>query len=683
MARSRVGALDGFQQKIDSEGTLSRLAHDERVDLDRGEAPRGYVSEMRKRNDGADRCLLVEGSFSARSGDQGGGLGFRQHLGGGVRIDRSDPQAGFLHHLDERPTEAHDHDRAELRVVADADEELHPFLQHGLNDDRGIAAFSVPSENGTQLCVGRAHGRGIGKAELDEAVLGLVRKARGDALEHDGKAETFRDPRRLVGVRRVRRFDEGHAGLRDEQDAIELAELVERRQRKIMGRRCGPWRGKPQPMRHRREGGPHAEKIGDAVRFDRLADGPIHVAGRGIVEEYDLLFMCRRRLDADFRHVERDMGVRPVSARRVECERDDAGRRLARERLENLLEAARVPAESPGIDRVARPRELREGGFHRGERRGRKLREAEPDVSTDVRHESGLSARDGDHDGTARLGRCRVFREQDRRLDHLVDVACANDAMATEECIIDRILAGKRARMRGDGRPATLGPSDLERDDPLAAPRRLGRRFGEAARVADRLEEQHDHADPMVRDDGAEIVGGRAHGLVAGGDDIGKPDLARVLADRDGDRAAVRDEGGRTCVEARQRSGRPHANPIMDIDEAHVVGSANGHIIEPRRLEETPLQGLAARAAAVRKSAGIHDRGTNAATARFLDGRDRVLGGDGDEDRVGRRRQLAERSIAALSLDLAVTRVDHVDIPAEAELPEVVDDPHRRDAFSR
>ena len=161
-----------------------------------------------------------------------------------------------------------------------------------------------------------------------------------------------------------------------------------------------------------------------------------------------------------------------------------------------------------------------------------------------------------------------VSREQNRGLDHLVDVARANDAVAAKKGVVNLVLARKGARMRRDGRPAALGPADLERDDPFAASCGFGCRFGETARVADRLEEKHDDADPVVCGDGAKIISGGARRLVARRYDVGEADVARVLAHRDRDRTAMRDERRRSCVQAGKRPRRPHADPIVHIDEA-------------------------------------------------------------------------------------------------------------------
>ena len=92
----------------------------------------------------------------------------------------------------------------------------------------------------------------------------------------------------------------------------------------------------------------------------------------------------------------------------------------------------------------------------------------------------------------------RALGQENGGLQHLVEVMRADDASALKIRVVEPVLAGEAASMRLHERAAFGAGAQLERDDALAAARSLQRRFAEALRVPDRLEEQQDDLDAVV-----------------------------------------------------------------------------------------------------------------------------------------------------------------------------------------
>ena len=241
--------------------------------------------------------------------------------------------------------------------------------------------------------------------------------------------------------------------------------------------------------------------------------------------------------------------------------------------------------------------------------------------------------------------RIAVHRQQRRRLQHLVEVADADDPERLEEGIIEPVLAGERAGMRLHQRARLGAGAELQRDDAFAAPARLDRGAGEGLRIAQRLQEQQDDLDAIVLHHGGEIVGHGGDGLVPGGDQIGKAEVALVLAEDQRDGPALRDDAERAGLEHFHVPRRPHGDAIVHVDEPEIVGPADDDAVACGGFLDAALQ-LDARLVPVGIAVRIEEQGRDAAASGLVDQIGTARRRDGQEGRVDAFRQRRERRVA-------------------------------------
>jgi hypothetical protein len=170
-----------------------------------------------------------------------------------------------------------------------------------------------------------------------------------------------------------------------------------------------------------------------------------------------------------------------------------------------------------------------------------------------------------------------------------------------------------------------------------------------------------------------EIILHPYHRLIAGRDDVGDPEMPLVLAERDRDRTALRDDRGRPRREFRQARRRPHGDALMDVDVAHVVRARQRDAMRLRRRLE-PLLKLPAFRSRVGVAAGVDDDRADSRSSCLLDERGPAGVRHRDERGVDPFRQRRQRRVARQPQHLGVAGIDREDGPPIPEAPEIADD---------
>ena len=239
-----------------------------------------------------------------------------------------------------------------------------------------------------------------------------------------------------------------------------------------------------------------------------------------------------------------------------------------------------------GIDGVAQTRIGRQDLVERLARCRAERRVTDAVCRPDVGEQRTKPTRE-DHGRHMRFARRRrIGREQGGHLQHLVEVGGAYHAQAPEIGVVDFGLAGQRARVRGHGLSPARALPRLDDHDALAPRRRLARRGGKARRVANRLQEHQDHVDMVLTGEEGEIVRDGQYGLVAGADEVSEAEGAIVLGESDAGGAALGYQRGPAGPGQVVEVGGPHDRAVVDVDEADVVGAAEGDAVPARGLAE-------------------------------------------------------------------------------------------------
>ena len=277
--------------------------------------------------------------------------------------------------------------------------------------------------------------------------------------------------------------------------------------------------------------------------------------------------------------------------------------------------------------------------------------------------EPRVAARAGE-DGQAAAARPGAADgERLRELEQLVRVGRPRRAGLLHERAEDAVVAGHRARVRGGGRRADRGRTDLQHRDRDAGVRARRQRLAQARAVAVVLDQQRDRAHLRLGGQVLEVVRRRQHRLVPARDRRVQPQPAPGRERVDGEVAALRDERHVARLLQHERVA-PQRRAGVERDQAIAVGAADGQRVAERRVSQLMLElGMAALAEARRED----HRAAAAERARLLDDVGHTRGGDRDDDRVGHARQVCERREARHAVGLGPARVDAPDVALEAD----------------
>ena len=553
-----------------------------------------------------------------------------------LHVERRQGDGGVGDHLDRGAAGAEQDDRAEQRVLADADDQLMGAgpRDHRLNRealDRGVGRLGGDAVEDALGGVGRRLRRA--DAEHHAADVGLVADVTRQQLHRHRRVageQVGRDCLGLLDVVGDQRFHHRHAesgerrlGLRLGQRRAAVGDHVgeELARRGNVGRHL---RRRRRRLHQLALGGAVAGEVGEGADGfrRRLVGGHARLAQDGARRGGVVLaepagqdrLEARRMLGVDIAH---GVGHRLSRAgRRGQCRRaghDQQGVDIVV--VEDALDGGAItlrPGVADDVDRVCLRPCRRQDLVERvegllGDRR---------DLAAIVDH-----AVDGENAGATAIGDdaqppALDGREAGERLgglEQLFQVGDAQQTGAAEGGVGRAVAAGQRAGVGGGGLGAGGVAAGLDDDDRLHARGGAGRRH-ELARVVDGLEVEKDGARVAVGGEHVEHVGDVDIGHVAERDDGGEADLAvdRPVEHGGGERPRLRQEGelaglrrdvGEAGVEA--DAGNEHAEAVRPEDAQHVrLGGVEHELAQPALAGE---------------AGGQHHSGAGAALAELGD----------------------------------------------------------------
>ena len=167
------------------------------------------------------------------------------------------------------------------------------------------------------------------------------------------------------------------------------------------------------------------------------------------------------------------------------------------------------------------------------------------------------------------------------------------------------------------GRLRCLRTADLERDHPLPTRHRRAHRRSECLGPSQTFDEQRNRSNTLIGCDEREIVRDVAYRFIAHRNDVADSQVARILAQRHCDRAALRNDGERSGGDP-WKIGHPERGLRPHVDEPHVVGAAKCHRVLRGGGAYLALKRLAFRAD-IRVTTGVDAEGAHAALSRLRD----------------------------------------------------------------
>ena len=252
------------------------------------------------------------------------------------------------------------------------------------------------------------------------------------------------------------------------------------------------------------------------------------------------------------------------------------------------------------------------------------------------------------------------------------------------------MAAGKRAGVGKRCALAEFAAAKLEHHERLLARGALDRGT-EATPVLGPFHDAGDHAGGFILGQKFDVVGHLQHGLVAAGDEIidADPAIGGKLCDRIQQAAALRHERHATghCGAGDVRHG--HREAVVQARNAHAVRARQRNIGGARERSEPRLPFAALVVGGVRKTFRDDIDAAHAKRRRLRHHVVHRIGRKGDDHAIGNTRELGQRPVAALSVDLGRVRIDRPGRHRKAEAlpgPQNVGagaalgrDPHKRD----
>ena len=178
--------------------------------------------------------------------------------------------------------------------------------------------------------------------------------------------------------------------------------------------------------------------------------------------------------------------------------------------------------------------------------------------------------------------------ERERGLQHVVERAAIDDAVAFAHGEIGRIVAADRPGVGLRGRLRLRGGAGLDGENRLTGRERATRRLHEGLRAADALDEQDDDAGVRVIDQKMEVVREIEIGLVARGDAIGEAQAAVGAAAQPELQGAARleDAANRARRKTPEFAVGIAEQPLVIAERAHAVGAGEAELAAGQKILE-------------------------------------------------------------------------------------------------
>ena len=301
---------------------------------------------------------------------------------------------------------------------------------------------------------------------------------------------------------------------------------------------------------------------------------------------------------------------------------------------------------------------------HCGAALGRQRRQRQAMVARMVGHQNAYAARAGENRNFGVAGQRARDRADIGDVEHLLDGLRAVGAALGKHRVVDRVVAGQRAGMRGRGRGADFGASGLHDQHRLAGSGGLEQRQAQAVAVLARLDGRADHAGLGVVGEVVYALGDIDIGLVAGGDDLGETQAAQrshAIGGR-AEGAALRGQRDMALdgAQAVERGGERRRILVGQVEQAQRVRAQHAHIGCAADVDQLLLQRLAglvdlgkARSEDLHR---FHALGHGFAQRGLDPGR-----GNDDHRLVDAAGHLADALVGLQTLDQGLALVDRVD----------------------
>ena len=260
--------------------------------------------------------------------------------------------------------------------------------------------------------------------------------------------------------------------------------------------------------------------------------------------------------------------------------------------------------------------------------------------------------------------------------DQFVEAADPDHALAGRDGVEGLDRAGERAGMRHRGGAATLGRSELERDDRLAGGPRGLAGLTEHLGIAHTFQIHHDHADRGIGGEIGHQIRRLEAGLIAGGDHVANADAAILerLADRHHDRPGLAGD--------RDRAGLHGDDAVVDIGEqpfagaeiAEAIRAGDGHAGFANGLLQFDGKPLAFGVLQFAEPRGDDGRRAGAGGRGVADHLNGETGGHQHQHVVGRVRQAGEILVAGNAPDGFAPGIERIEAALVFVLDQIVPD---------
>ena len=600
-------------------------------------------------------------------------------------IERRQRERAVVDDLDRLAAAPEHDDRAEGRILGEADDQLACVRAHDhrMNGDAVETSLRHHLRNMGEHSTG-CRGDGLRAVETEHDAADIRLMADIGRLDLDDAGAVGGDQRRCDGRRRLRRRgvtdggDRNAIGLEERhdvgrfepfraarerlpQDAARRAGV--RREIDRQGRRRGHERVAILAPAHEMHEAAHRARrvIGNAGRFE---DAARFLAGAEPGGEDGLLKRGRGTIFFD-RVGDGCGGLLALRQRRRAMHHHDGVVALIFEQCRQSIAIARRIGVADDVDGIGmRPCRRQERIEPRAQGRGQF---GEPAAAIE-------EIVDGEHADAAAVGQngepvareCPHAAERLGRVEKFVDVGDPQEAGTAEGRFIDGIGPGERAGMGGCGLGGAGVAPRFDDDDRLDAGRGARRRH-EGLGVADRLDIEENRARRRVEGEIIEEVGEIHVGHVADRDEAGKADLVLMRPGDQGgrDRSRLRHDGeiagrhrmsGETRIESGARRNDAEAIRTDDADAG---------------LARQSSQSRAERVRAMVGIGGDDDGARNLQRRRLFDESRYAFARRREDGEIGRTGEIGEPADAGQAVDLLVARIDEPDLALETAVAQI------------
>jgi hypothetical protein len=322
-----------------------------------------------------------------------------------------------------------------------------------------------------------------------------------------------------------------------------------------------------------------------------------------------------------------------------------------------------------------RARHLDAGGIEPRIGRLARRHHVDPAARQRVDHHGGAACRGGDDGraGRAPVAPRRHARQQRQALDERREGFHPGDAAVAQKGVGDVVLAGERARVGHGELAPLLGTAELVGEHRLAGGRSALREGPQRVGVAQRLEEQQVAVDIRIIERGAADFAERKVDLVADRHQPGKPDAAGLAARQEGADHAAGVGGGENAphrqVRLVERGVRGEQRAVAQVDDAEARWADDAQACRRDDLAQ-PSLAFEPDGAHLGKPVGQHGRDRDTGTCTRLDRLHHAIDRRHDVGVLRRFRQRVEGGPRLLAEHLVASRIDRIDAPRKARLPQ-------------